>query len=265
MMKMTFEIYRKINELLKNREKFAVATIIRSKGSSPRDKGAKMIIRENGKTIGTIGGDRLEEKIKKMSLAALQENETRTVEMKLEEDKMDMKCGGEVEVYIEIPKPASKLLIIGSGKIASALAEFGTKIRFEVTIVDPFLQKKDLPSPVNAVKKPIEEGIGEIATDSQTYIVVTTRHKYDKEALLASLRTEAPYIGLVGSKNRVKSIFNSLNDKEVKKEELKRINAPVGLDIGAETPEEIAISILSEIIREKRDENATGESLRINA
>lgn len=265
---MSSEVFQKINELQKRGERIALATLVRTEGSTPRGPGARMIVLESGETFGTVGGDRAEEVVKDRALDVLKEGDSEFVEMKLEEKKeggVGMKCGGEVKVFIDILEPSLKLILIGSGKVAVAVAELAMKLGFRIIVIDPYGGESDFPDSVKFFSKSVEEGMKEVEVTPQSYIVIMTRHEYDEAALLESLDTNAGYIGMMGSENRVRSIFEDLEkEKGLEKEELSRIHAPVGLDIGAETPREIAISILAEIIREIRNPESSGGSLKIN-
>lgn len=265
---MSAEIFHVIDDLLRKGERLAVATIVKAEGSAPRGKGAKMIVREDGDTFGTVGGDRAEEIVTEESLNALKEGEPRTLKMKLEEEEeggVGMKCGGRMEVFVDILEPSSKLILIGSGKVVRAVVELAEKVELDPIVIDPHADEDDLPSTVKVISKPIEDGMKEVEVNSQSYIAIITRHEYDESAMLEALKTDASYIGLMGSENRVRSLFEHLEaDKGVDKQDLSRVNAPIGLDIGAETPEEIAISVLGEIIREKRAPEASGDSLKID-
>lgn len=264
---MSANIFQKINELLEKGKRFAVATIVRSEGSSPRGVGAKMIVLEDGRAFGTIGGDLAEAEVKEEAFKALESGEPRTVKMKLEEEEkggVGMKCGGEIEVSIEVPQPPPKLVLIGGGRVAVAVAELAKEVGFEIEIVDPFAEKSGFPDSARVVSKPVKEGLAEINVTPQSYIVIITRHKYDEPALKESLKTDAGYIGLMGSENRVNSVFEKLEKEGIDRKDLSRVNAPVGLDIGAETPKEIAVSIIGELIKKRRSPESTGESLKID-
>lgn len=264
---MAAKIFQKINELLEDGERFAVATIVRSEGSSPRNAGAKMIVLENGRTFGSIGGDCAERGAKDAALKSLEDGEPRTIEMKLEEEEkggVGMKCGGEIEVSIEVLQPTPELVLVGGGEVAVAVAELAEEVGFDLSVVDPFAEESDFPSSAEVISESVEDGMSEIEITPQSYIVIITRHKYDEPALMEALETDAAYIGLMGSENRVRSQFETLEEKGIGREDLSRVNAPTGLDIGAESPKEVAVSIIAEIVKERRKPGSTGESLKIN-
>lgn len=266
---MSAEIFQKAGELLEKGKRFAVVTIVDSEGSSPREAGAKMIVREDGSTIGSIGGDCAERGAIDLAMKALgDEEKSQTFEMKLEEEEkggIGMKCGGKIEVSIEILESSPKLILIGGGRIAVEVTKLAKEVGFEITVIDPFAEKSDFPGSAKVYSKPVEKGMSEVEVTPQTYIVIITRHKYDEAALLASLETNPAYIGLMGSENRVESIFEALEEeKKIEREKLNKVNGPVGLDIGAEKPKEIAVSIVGELIKERRSPKSSGGSLKID-
>ena len=256
------DIYYKATELLREGEDFAIITIVKAEGSAPRGVGTKMIVKKDGKTFGNIGGDVLEQFAIKEALKVIKVGQSKTVSYVLEEEHkggIGMRCGGNVDLLIESTKPPLKLLIIGSGYIANALAKIGPLVGFSITVVDPFAQKEDFPDAKKVIIKDPESGISEVNITPDTYIVVTTRHKYDELALKKALESNATYIGMIGSKNRVKTAFKTLVNEGVSEKDLQKVYAPIGLDINAETPEEIAISIIAEMVKHKQ--GGTGESL----
>lgn len=261
------EIFRKANELIAKGETFAIATIIRTEGSTPRKPGAKMIILRDGSTVGTIGGDCVESEAVAEALEAITEGKSRTVSVALREEELGgvgMRCGGVAEVYIEVVKPTPRLLIIGGGHIGAEIAKLGQNVGFSVTVIDPSGKEGDFPGPVEVIPEPVEKGISRVEITPQTYIVIATGHKYDEPALKAVINSDAAYIGMVGSRRKAATIYKNLMDEGIFEEKLRRVHTPIGLDIGAETPEEIAVSIIAEIVRERRKPGASGESLKIS-
>ncbi len=257
------DIYRKISELIASGEKFAVATVVRTKGSTPQDIGAKMIVREDGSKFGTIGGDCVENAVIVEAQQVLKEEKSRVVEYDLTEEELGgigMSCGGNMEILIEVVQEKPKLLIIGSGHIAVPLAKLGHLGGFSVIVIDPFARKEDFPDADIIIPEHISEAISKVNIDLRTYVVIVTRHKYDEPALRETLHKNTAYLGLVGSRRRIATIFKQLIEQgKADKAILKKIHAPIGLDIGAQTVEEIAFSIIAEIIKERR--GGTGESL----
>ncbi|MEM4188301.1 MAG: XdhC family protein [Candidatus Hadarchaeum sp.] len=264
---MSENIFKKINELLEKGETFAIVTIVRTEGSTPRKAGAKMIVMPDGGTFGTIGGDCVEAGAVAEALEALKEGKPKTFTVALKEEELGgigMKCGGMVEVYIEVINPVPRLLIIGGGNIGAQLAKLGHDVGFAVTVIDPAVKKENFPEYVEVVSEPVEKGVKMTSITRQTYIVIATGHKYDEDALKAVINTDAAYIGMVGSRRKATVTLKKLIEEGVSEDKVKMVHTPVGLDIGAETPEEIAISIMAEIIKERRKPNASGSSLKIS-
>lgn len=260
-------IFRKINELVAKGETFAVVTIVKTEGSTPRKAGAKMIVLPSGSTFGTIGGDCVESGAVAEAVEAIKEGKSKTFSVTLEEEELGgigMRCGGVVDVYIEVVKPTPKLLIIGGGNIGAQIAKLGQNVGFSITVIDPAVKQEDFPRDAEVILETVEKGVSMVEITPQTYIVVATGHKYDEPALKAVINSNAAYIGMVGSKRKAATTYRNLIDGGIPEEKVKMIHTPVGLDIGAETPEEIAVSIIAEIIKKRRKPSASGESLKIS-
>jgi xanthine dehydrogenase accessory factor len=268
----TREIFEAINKLVKEGEPFAVATIISHTGSVPR-RVAKMVIESSGATVGTIGGGCVETEVAAEAVKLLREGE-KGVHVKsydlIEEEfgGVGMNCGGKIDVAIEIIEPTPKLLIIGSGHLAQALSRMGKMLGFDIAVLDPMAKKESFPEATQIVADFVEKGFSKISVDESTYIVILTRHKDDVPALKGSLKTDAAYIGMIASRRRVALVFNHMLKEGFTEQQLERVYSPVGLDIGAETPEEITISILAEIIKIRqlgREHEASSKKLRFPA
>ena len=249
-------IYGKMAELLQKQETFVVATIVSYKGSVPR-RVAKMVITKDQKTYGTIGGGCVEGQVVEEALLMLNKGE-KGVLMKsydlVEEEfgGVGMNCGGKIDVSIEIVEPNPTLIIAGSGHVSSSLAKLAQMLGFEIVVVDPLAKKERFPEATQVLSDFPENNLPNLNVSSETYIVIVTRHKDDLPTLRAALRTKAGYIGLIGSRRRVLQTFRILLKEGFTQKELDRVNAPIGLDIGAETPEEIAISIVAEMVQRRR-------------
>lgn len=249
-------VYRKVQELLERQETFALATIVNYKGSVPR-RLAKMIITKDFKTYGTIGGGCVEGQVAEQAVLMLREG-AKSVLVKsydlVEEEfgGVGMNCGGKIDVAIEIVEPDPELIIAGSGHLSAAIARLAHMLGFAIIVIDPLANKEKFPEARLVVSDFLENNLSSIPVFSTTYIVIVTRHKDDLPALRAALKTKAGYVGLIGSKRRVLQAFNILLKEGFTEEQLERVNAPIGLDIGAETPDEIAVSIMSEIVQRRR-------------
>ena len=249
-------IYERMAELQQKQETFAVATIVGYKGSVPR-RVAKMIITRDQKTFGTIGGGCVEGQVAEEAILLLNKGASgvlvKSYDLVEEEfGGVGMNCGGKIDVSIEIVNPTPRLIIAGSGHLSSSLATLAQILGFEIIVVDPLAKKERFPEANLILSDFAETNLPNMHTSTDTYIVIVTRHKDDLPALKAALKTKAGYIGLIGSKRRVLQAFRVLLKEGYTQQQLSRVNAPVGLDIGAETPEEIAVSIMAEIIQHRR-------------
>lgn len=262
-------IYEKMAELQQKQETFAVATIVGYKGSVPRQV-AKMIITKDQQTYGTIGGGCVEGQVAEEAILLLNKgaNGVLVKSYELVEEEfggVGMNCGGKIDVSIEIVNPTPRLIIAGSGHLSSSLATLAEILGFEIIVVDPLAKKERFPEANLILSDFAETNLPNIHTSADTYIVIVTRHKDDLPVLKAALKTKAGYIGLIGSKRRVLQAFRVLLKEGYTQQQLSQVNAPVGLDIGAETPEEIAISIMAEIIQRRRfGASKTAEPMKVD-
>jgi xanthine dehydrogenase accessory factor len=253
-------------ELSARGEYFAVVTIIGAKGSSPRGLGAKMVVLEDGSRIGTIGGDCLENDAADLALQMLAKEKDRGVEQRSKSESMvavrsmlleeqesggvGMLCGGTVDVLVELVRPEMRMVVIGSGPVATGIVELAHFMEMGSVLVDPIPPRVALPSSSSFIQALHEDGVGKVRIDDLTGIIIVTRHKNDVPALTAALKTRAGYIGMIGSRHRVQTIFSRVS-KEAGVDIptlARRVHAPVGLDIGASTPQEIAVSVMAEVL-----------------
>jgi xanthine dehydrogenase accessory factor len=255
---MMLDIYRKLNQLRKDNIQTALVTVISTKGSTPRDTGAKMIVCGDGKVYGTIGGSKVEAMVIEEARESLRSNTPKKVWHDLNDHKKadtGMICGGEMEFFIEPVTTSSHLFIFGGGHVAQPLATVASLIGFSYTIVedrpefattDRFPDAKDL---ILASADEIEQKVKFSETD---YVAIVTRsHELDYQALKKVLNHSVKYIGLIASKVKKKQVFEQLSNEGYSEEDINQIHSPIGLDIAAQTPEEIAISIVAELIKVK--------------
>ena len=248
-------IYEAIAEAVRQREAVALATIVQTSGSTPRQVGTKMLIRPAGTSIGTIGGGALEAAIIKAAQEALDEGKSRLVHCGLRADKREEDlgvCGGDLDVFIDVIAPQLTLLLLGAGHVAVPLAELAHLLGFRTVVFDDraeYANQDRFPQAAEVLVEEIEAGLSALDITPSTWVVIATRsHESDAAALRSVVESPAPYIGLMGSRRKVSLIFKALREEGVGEERLARVYAPVGLDLGAETPEEIALSIMAEII-----------------
>lgn len=258
------EIYHIISDLLGQGKKMTLATVLRVQGSAPRGPSAKMVITDDGKIFGTIGGGCIESYVIAEARKLLNGGPVKVIECDLGDDSwsgVGMACGGKVEIALEFIEPSPQLVILGAGHIAGALCGLAVQVGFRVSIVDPFADELRFPQAELVIRDSIRSGFQRLKIRPSDFIIIVTRHHADGEALKAALSSSAGYVGMIGSKNRVKNVYSELIREGVIREELARVHAPIGLDIGGETPEEIAVSILAEIIMTKR--GGTGKSMAV--
>ncbi|GCE26865.1 xanthine dehydrogenase accessory factor [Dictyobacter alpinus] len=258
-------IYNEIQNALSHGEKVVIATVIKTMGAAPCPLGSKALIRMDGSVYGSFAGPQTDAKVAQEALKVLREGHPASAHIHLDADKGEAvgSCGATLEVFFEILRPEPRLIIAGAGYVAQALSRLTSKLDFRIIVVD---DRRDLTDSQNFDSQAsisfgdIPTTIRKLEPDEATWIVIVTRgHNLDKEALHAALDTHAAYIGMIGSPSKVKRIFRELLDDGVSRERLEQVHAPIGLDLGAETPDEIALSIAAEIIMLRK--NASGVPL----
>ncbi len=256
------EICEEILRLKKEGRASALATIVECIGSSPQKQGAKMLVRDDGSVLGTMGGGCLEAEVIQSSLMTIKDASPRTMPFELTERHGSLVCGGKVLVYIEpiIPEPA--LVILGAGHVGSALSGLAKFSGFRVTVVDDreeYANKENIPDADKIIINDFDSVFEKHFIDTCDYIVIATRgHNHDLEALKSALRTNARYIGLLGSRRKKALLFKTLAGEGFSQDDINRIITPVGLAIGSVTPEEIAVSIMAQMIQIRRQDGGKG-------
>ena len=231
-----------------------LATIVAAQGSTPRGPGAKMLIRPDGSTLGSVGGGAMENQVILDAQGALQrgQSELKRYSLYAQDAESLGLCGGQADVFLEVLRPQRELVIIGGGHVSLPLAQLGDLLGFRVTVVDDrpeFANAERFPNADLTVVAPPDALTDAVSIGENTCLVIATRaHQHDAQALEAALGTSACYIGMMGSKAKVKAIFDQLLARGVAASSLARVHAPIGLDIGSETPAEIALSIMAEIL-----------------
>ncbi len=256
------DIYEEIVKLRKEERPSALATIVQCIGSSPQKEGSKMLVRDDGSIAGTMGGGCLEAEVIQSSLMAIRDGSPRTVPVELTERHGGMVCGGKVLVYIEPLIPEPTLIILGAGHVGKALSRVAKFAGFRVKVVDDrqeYANRENIPDADEVMVDDFRSVFPRLPAGRDTYIVIATRgHNHDLDALKSVLRTGANYIGLVGSRRKRALLFKTLKDEGFSPDDISRVITPVGLSIGSVTPEEIAISIMAQIIERRRENGVQG-------
>jgi xanthine dehydrogenase accessory factor len=244
-------IFAKAEEIIRLRHAAALCTVIETQGSTPRKQGAKMIVYADGSIFGSIGGGSVENEVAKMAAGMIHAGQPARVAFNLGND-LGMHCGGMMEVYIEPLNPMQKLIIFGAGHIGRALAGFACELGFSVTVIDPRenIFSSEAFTRCTAVNKDYFEAIDETGFDENTYmVIVTPKHVFDEDILAAVARKPHAYLGMIGSRIKVDLLVKRfLEENLLTKEELALVDMPIGIRFKAETPQEIAISILARLI-----------------
>jgi xanthine dehydrogenase accessory factor len=235
-----------------------LCTIIKTKGSTPRKEGSKMLVYPDGTISGTIGGGEVENRVIKEAIDALATGEPKIVEYDLVDPEQGDPgiCGGKLEVFIDPLSTPSEILVVGGGHVGKAVVHLAKWLGYRVTLTDDreeFCRPEVVPDADRYIHCSFKELTCHMDIDEGTAVVLATRnHKVDISGLPEILTKPIGYIGVISSKRRWKLTKEQLMESGVNKDMLKRIHAPIGLDIKAESPEEIAISIMAEIIQEKK-------------
>lgn len=263
---MDMSAYQRLAELERSGQAAALATVIRARGSVPRHAGSKMIVFPDGRIEGTIGGGEMERRVIAEAVQALARGEPRLVHYTLCDPSQGDPgvCGGEVEVYVEPIQPKPTLVVVGGGHVGRAVAHLGQWLGFRVVVCDDrpeYATAESVPDADAYVTCPLSELPARVPIDEHTYLVLATRSvDIDVPGLPALLETPAAYIGVIGSRRRWETSAQQLRQRGVPDSAIARVTSPMGLELGAETPEEIALSILAEIILVRR--GGTGERMR---
>jgi xanthine dehydrogenase accessory factor len=255
------QIYEEALRLKRLGRSLAIATIVECRGSSPQKQGAKMLVRDDGSSMGTLGGGCLEADVVQGALMTMKNKEPMTMPFELVEHEGGLVCGGTVLVYIEPVVPDPHLVILGAGHVGKTLAKLARFTGFRVTVADDrkeFANAENVPDASELMVTDFERAFENIPVDAGTYIVVATRgHNHDLDAVKAALRTGASYIGLLGSRRKKALLNKALEESGFSRDDIGRIIIPVGMEIGSVTPEEIGVSIMAQIIQRRRDHGAS--------
>jgi xanthine dehydrogenase accessory factor len=259
-------LYNEVQASMKRGEPVVIATVVKTAGAAPCGVGTKMLVHADGTLVGSFAGPLTDGKVAETALQAQRAGRSFLTHVHLEADQGEAvgSCGATLEIFFEVLRPEPRLIIAGAGYVAQALARLATNLDLRTTVID---DRRDLADPAIFSETAqltfgnIPEALRALEPDESSFVVVVTRgHHLDEDVLRAALETHAAYIGMIGSPSKVKNIFKSLLQQGFSREDLARVHAPIGLDLGAETPDEIALSIAAEIVMQRHQ--ASGAPLR---
>lgn len=250
---MSQDFYSKAAELTSQRRSFAVATVVRVEGSSSARRGSKALIGDDGRILtGWVGGGCAESAVRSEALKCIGSEKPALITLDMQDELLGvgMPCGGMMDVYIEPVVPKPRLLIVGHGRIAETLAELGFLMNFTVAVSDPAATAEMFPHAEQIVNEDFDRT--ETPIDSRTHVVIATLHKNDHLWLQKALEGQAAYVALIASAHRSKLVLDYLRLEGADQVKIDQVHAPAGLDLGAATPEEIALSIMGQIVALRR-------------
>jgi xanthine dehydrogenase accessory factor len=253
------DLYQSIVALRREGRKGALATIVNVRGSIPSFETAKMLVRDDGSIVGTIGGGCVEADVWQAAREVMEQERPRTMTFNLNQNPKDdtgLVCGGTLEVFIEPILPIASLYILGAGHVAHSVHKIGRLAGFETVVIDDreaYANRERFPDAREVIAEDFERAMAKVDPDENSFVVIVTRgHRDDMRCLRWAVDTRARYVGMIGSKRKVISVYSELEKDGVAREKLERVNAPIGLEIGAITPEEIAVAIVAEMIAVRR-------------
>ncbi|MEJ2347244.1 MAG: XdhC family protein [Gammaproteobacteria bacterium] len=250
---MAREILDVLMEMRAKGEPYAVATVVETVGSVSAKTGAKAVIDHDGRVVaGWVGGGCAESSTCEAALRCLQDGGTTVIDIDLNDEVLGagMPCGGSMRVYVEPVLPRPTLWIMGHGRVAECLCLLGDLMGLNVVVNDPLVDRAYYPAATRLITDDIDyEQLQPVQGD---YVVIATQHKGDHESMRRALASEAQYIALVASRKRSRLVLEYLREAGFDDAALQRVMAPSGLDLGARTPEEIALCVVSEIVMVRR-------------
>ncbi len=253
------DIYQEIVELRSEGRRGAVATITNVRGSIPSFQTAKMLVRDDGSIAGTIGGGCVEAEVWQAAREVMEEEKPRILTFNLNNNPRydsGLVCGGTLEVFIEPVLPPARLYIFGAGHVAYNLYKVATIAGFDVVVVDDretYATRERFPDARQVIAEDFDAATARLNPSESSYIVIVTRgHRDDMRLLRWALNTRVLYLGMIGSRRKTISIYKELEKEGIPADKFTNVHAPVGLEIGAVTPEEIAVSIVAEMIAVRR-------------
>jgi xanthine dehydrogenase accessory factor len=264
---MTANVYSAILDAQATGQSAALCTVIRASGSVPRHATSKMLVYADGRFVGTIGGGEMESRTIKLAKEVARSGQAQILEYNLVDPKQGDPgvCGGTVEIFVEPINPPPQIIIVGAGHVGRATAHLAKWLGFRVIVNDDradLVTTDWIPEADRYLPGPLDEHLAEINFNAQTYVLLLTRGvQFDVALLPKLLDSDVAYIGVIGSRRRWTTALKQLREQGLLEDKLARIHSPIGLELRAETPEEIAVSIMAEIIM--RRNGGTGQSMKM--
>jgi xanthine dehydrogenase accessory factor len=265
------DVYEELVRLRNLGQKCALATIVEVRGSIPSYESAKILVREDGSMIGTIGGGCVEAEVWNAAREVIETEKPKHLTFNLGQDAAydnGLICGGQLNVFVEPVLPLPHAFIFGAGHISKSLSKAASLAGFATVIVDnreAFANRERFPDAQEVYAAEYEDIFGKLAINETSYVIIVTRgHRDDMRVLKLAIGTPARYIAMIGSKRKVLNVIRELEKEGIARSEFERIFAPMGLDIGAISPEEIAISVAAEMIAVRRNPGSRWRSLALS-
>lgn len=265
------DVLEELVRLRRSGERCALATIVEVNGSIPSFESAKMLVRSDGTIVGTIGGGCVEAEVWTAAREVMESGKPRRLRFNLGQDAAydeGLICGGQLEVFIEPVEPQNRAIIFGAGHISKSIAQLTSLIGFNTTVVDnreSFANRERFPEADSVLAGEYEEVFPSLDVNTSSYIIIVTRgHRDDMRVLRWAVATPARYIALIGSKRKVLNVVKELENEGLPRECFDRVYGPMGLNIGALTPEEIAVSVAAEIVAVRRRASSDWRALSMS-
>jgi xanthine dehydrogenase accessory factor len=253
------DVYEELVRLRNLGQRCALATIVEVRGSIPSYESAKMLVREDGSIVGTIGGGCVEAEVWNAAREVIRKEQPRRLTFNLGQDAAydnGLICGGQLDIFVEPVLPIPHAFIFGAGHISKSLSQVATMAGFSTVVVDnreSFANAERFPEAVAVHAGEYEEVFPQLAINETSYVIIVTRgHRDDMRVLKLAIATPARYLAMIGSKRKVLNVIRELEKEGVSRAAFEKIHAPMGLDIGAISPEEIAVSVAAEMIAVRR-------------
>jgi xanthine dehydrogenase accessory factor len=253
------DLFEEIVRMRRAGQRGALATIVHTNGSIPSYESSRMLVREDGSSLGTVGGGCVEADVWAAAREVMHKEAPRKIVFHLNNEATydnGLICGGTVEIFIEPILPQPILYLFGGGHVSTAVAKAAQAVGFGVGVIDDreaFANSQRFPM-AQEIFTNYDDAFAKLEPNSSSYLVIVTRgHKEDMRVLAWAVRTSARYVGMIGSRRKVLSVYKALEKEGYTMEEFERVFAPMGLDIGALSPEEIAVSIVAELVAVRRN------------